>query len=520
MGYPRSSGLGGKIVAALFFAAIAGYFWACVESGRNPLDILSLFSRPAVEADSADARKKAPAPPKPAPPKPEPAPAPKPEPAPAPKPEPAPEPPKPASKTYSPVEMTGLWTTLDDHLRRGRLFEAREKVQNTSKVLIPAEHAAKFADYEARVAKYYALVQETTRGILIDMPKISAVILKSENKLVVKVLSQTPAALFFETITGIRGKLDASTIKSTEELKPAYAAAEIKLELVKKAGYLGLEVTDTPGQPLVYKDRPNRPRATGSQIFFDLADFCARNGANDKLVPLFDEALQRDPDLLTSVHEVKADRLVNVLLYFLGINAGADAQKTLELLKDKYHDTKAYKERVAEDADVKAVSEIVVGRRASPAPKPAPLAKLDPPPSATPPQPLPPKPEPGPAPTPAKPEPRETERSDPGRAVEPNTLAMPDGTPTKVRDFISIGDRHFTEAMLHLQASDPNINPDGWSDENKKALGFFQRAVNEGYIPAQDAYGKDVPPQPLLDRVRETTMRMSLCRKRSVSTRK
>jgi hypothetical protein len=340
-------------------------------------------------------------------------------------------------------------------------------------------------------------VQETTRGILIDMPKISSVILTNGNKLVVKVLSETPAALFFETITGIRGKLDKATIKTKEELAPAYASAEIKAELVKKAGYLGLEVEGNPGQPLTYKDRPNRASATGAQIFFDLADFCARNGANDKLPALFDESFRRDPQLLTSVHEVKADRLVNVLLYFLGINAGADAQKTLELLKDKYHDTRAYRERVAEDADVKTMSELVMARRGAPPPPP-----------------------PAPSPAPAKPEPRETERSDAGRPVEPTGLAMPDGTSSKVRDLISRGDRHFTLAMQHLQASDPTINPDGWADENKKALECFQRANNEGYVPAQDAYGKDVPPQALLDRVRETVMRMSLCRKRSVSTRK
>jgi hypothetical protein len=377
--------------------------------------------------------------------------------------------------------------------------------------MLPPDEAAKFADYEARVGKYYALVQETTRGILIDMPRISSVLLDTGGKLVVKVLSETPSALFFETITGIRGKQDKSKVKSVEELKPAYASAEIKSELVKKAGYLALEVVDTPGQPLQYRDRPNRPRATGAQIFFDLADFCARNGANDKLVPLFDEALKRDANLLTTVHEAKADRLVNVLLYFLGINASADAQKTSELLKDKYGDTKAYRERVAEDNDIKQMSEIVMAR-ANPKPRPDPLPVPKPEPK---PDPIDPKPEPKPDP---KPEPR-PEPVEVHRPAEPNSLAMPDGTPGQVRDLVRKGDAHFAEAMRHLQASDPTINPDGWADENKKALEFFQKASNDGYVPAQDAYGKDIPPQALLDRVRETMMRMSLCRKRSVSTR-
>ena len=412
--------------------------------------------------------------------------------------------------------MNALWVALDDFLRRGRLFEAREKIQNTSKSMLPPEHAGRFADYEARVAKYYALVQETTRGILIDMPKISSVILKNENKLVVKVLSDTPAALFFETITGIRGKIEKSTIKSVEELKPAYAAAEIKLELVKKAGYLGLEVVDVPGQPLQYRDRPNRPRATGDKIFFDLADFCARNGANDKLVPLFDEALKRDANLLTTVHEIKAERLFNVLLYFLSTNAAADAQKTLELLKDKYGDTQAYKKGL--DADVRQMSEIVMARGKAAPPSPAPLPTPAPRPAPTPePAPSPaPAPTPEPAPAPATPK---TPAAEAG-PVEPTGVAMPDSTPSKVLDLVRRGDQHFAVAMRHLQASNPTINPDGWADENKKALEAFLRASREGYEPAQDAYGKDIPPQPLLDRVRETMMRMSLCRKRSVSMRK
>ena len=83
-----------------------------------------------------------------------------------------------------------IWDGVDDLLRRGRLFEAREKLQNTSKTTIPEDQAGKFAEYETRLGRYYALVQETTRGILIDMPKISSVILTNGNKLVVKVLSR------------------------------------------------------------------------------------------------------------------------------------------------------------------------------------------------------------------------------------------------------------------------------------------------------------------------------------------
>ena len=96
---------------------------------------------------------------------------------------------------------------------------------------------------------------------------------------------------------------------------------------------------------------------------------------------------------------------------------------------------------------------------------------------------------------------------------------MPDGTNAKISDFVVKGDRLFNEAMVHLRNSDPSINPDGWADENKKALKLFMQANGECYLPAQDSYSSGIPTQ-LLDRVRETSMRTALCRKRSVSTRR
>ncbi len=39
-----SSGLGGKLFLAVLLALAGGYLWACFDAGRNPLDILKLFS--------------------------------------------------------------------------------------------------------------------------------------------------------------------------------------------------------------------------------------------------------------------------------------------------------------------------------------------------------------------------------------------------------------------------------------------------------------------------------------------
>src|SRR6185436_17391685 len=217
---------------------------------------------------------------------------------------------------------------------------------------------------------------------------------------------------------------------------------------------------------------------------FDLADFCARNGANDKLVPLFDEALARDPDLLNTVHEAKADRMVEVLIYFLSINSASDARKTGDLLKERYADTKSYRDRVANDADINNAMDMVLKRPIKPLAK-ADLPPVKPTPSPvdvkpekpeTPEQPAPPTPV-TPA-TPQKPEPAsDTARGGDGdRPLEPTAVGMPDGTNAKITDLVSKGDRYFNEAMVHLRNSDPSINPDGWADENKKALKLFMQA--------------------------------------------
>ena len=270
--------------------------------------------------------------------------------------------------------------------------------------------------------------------------------------------------------------------------------------------------------------RPKGVKRTTGLQFFDLADFSARNGLNDELMTLFDEALKRDPKIVTTVHEVKANRMVNVLLYFLSINSGDDAQNALDHLKNHYGDTRAYRENVATDKDVMLAIELILNP-----PPPTPLAVARPPSSPSR-RPVDPTPTPKPAdPTPADTSPRPvpppaavpnpTPRPSPRKRREPTEAPVPDAS-GRVRSLVAKGDAYFKKAMVHLLNSDPNINPDGWGTENKKALEYFFKANNEGYVLAQDQYTNNAAiPKALLDRVREATMRSSLCRKRSVSTR-
>lgn len=525
MSESSSYGFGGKLIASVVVALLCGYLWACVEMGKNPVGFIKKFL-PEEEVETA----KAPTP-KTEPRKTEPVAVKKSEPAKAPEPvavakkaEPLPAP--SASKMYSAVDMSILFNDADDLLRRGKLFEARDRVKNTSKLMVPDDAIAKFNDYEARVGRYHALLLETSKGGTIEMPKMTQILIKDGGKLIVKIQNETATAITYETLTGIRSRIEKSRCEEIKTLEPVYGRVEVSLELKKQADYKGLVVEQEPGKPLSLKDKPGRT-ANSLQIF-DLADFCARNGANDKLVPLFDAALARDPDLLNTVHEAKADRMIDVLIYFLNTKALYDARKTMELLKDRYADSKAYKERI--DSEFIANADLVLNKRPTPstaiakaadpkpeAPKPVlenPAPKTEPPDERVvipPPETPAPRPEPADAPV----------RIDPGTPGEVTSVGMPDGTNQKITDLVAKGDRYFKQAMEHLNNCDPRLRPETAGDENKKALKLFMQANAEGYGPAQDEYkGGARVPEALLDRFREAQQRAYFCRKFAVATKR
>jgi hypothetical protein len=521
-----SYGFGGKLIGAVILALLGGYIWACVETGRSPLAVLHLFDSkedpepaktpppPKKESKPEPIAAKKPEPPKPV------------EPVVAKKPEPAP---LAGPRLYSPADMSILFNETDDLIRRGKFFDARNKIANASRLQVPPDSQTKFTEYEIRVNKLHNLLLETTKGGTIEMPKMTRILIKNGGKLIVKILNETADAVTYETLTGIRSRITKDNCEKVEPLEAVYARVEVNNELKTQAGYKGLVLEADPMKPLTLKDKPGRT-ATGLQIF-DLADFCARNGANNHLLPLFEEALARDPDLLVTVHETKADRMVEVLIYFLSINSAADARRTADLLRDRYSDTKSYKDRVVADADINAAMDSVLKRGkplakldSAPHPKPVPETARPADPKPTSPSPDTPRPveDPKPAtPEPAPPKPAEevVRNTDPEKPLEPTAVAMPEGTSTKIADLVSRGDKYYNEAMVHLQASNPAVNPDSWADENHKALVLFTQAAKECFGPAQEMYPSGVPTA-LLDRFRETTMRMALCRKRSVSTRR
>jgi len=406
---------------------------------------------------------------------------------------------------YSAAELAAILQPVDDLARRGRFLQASAKLRDVKKARIPAGEAARVQELERKVAGYASLLLETSAGDTADVPALTRLAIKNGGKPLGRILRSDELFVHYETLTGIRSRLSKEQVETLAPLTAQESAAEVLAEFRRQCGNRSLLLQTEAGKPPGWKELGGK-KVTGAQ-YFALAEFCARNGAGEFLAGLFDLAVQREPEIRSIAHAAKGERLVNVLFYSLTVNQLPQANHSLDALTTRYRDTTTYKEKLFADKDIAEIVKVLL-KRDLPEPKlpapPTPPPAADPAPTAAVPAPEP-LPEPAPAPEPAP----------SGPPLPVTALKLPADAPAEVLDLVAKGDRNFDQGMKHLLNSDPSANPDGWSQENTKALDLFRKANSESYLPAQDRYTKGWP-QPLLDRVRETTMRIALCRKRSV----
>jgi hypothetical protein len=504
-----SFGFASKLVLVVMAAVSAGFAWAMWDTGTSPTALLKAFTSAAEGGHPVAADPKASNPSKdPAKdPAKDPSKDPAKDPARDPSKDPAKDPTKETSKAYGAAQMTALFTDVDSALRDGRIRAARDAVDKVNKLLVPPEHLGKFTAVESRVRRLWSLVLETTPGALIDQPEIAHLLVKGGGSrgLYVKNVTETGSEYRFETLDGIRSRKAKAEIDTFERLDKLRGLAAIGFELERKAGYKGVTLKRESG---AFAFEHKKGYTVEGIHYFELADFCARNGANKYLPPLLDRAGELDPGIIDTVHENKADALVNVLIYFISIRSKDDAKWTRDVLNNRYRETRAFRQKVEADDELRKHYEdlfaepLAVAKPSVKQPDPKDPAPKDPPTQPDDPPPVRPDPPTDPEPT--------------GQRYPPTKL--PESAPAKAKDLCRTGDDAFVKAMEHLLNSDPNLNPDGWSDENKKALDWFTKAF-EAYSQAQDLFGSNVPAS-LLTRFRETQMSRSLCRKRSVSTKK
>ena len=72
------------------------------------------------------------------------------------------------------------------------------------------------------------------------MPKMTRILIKNGGKLIVKILNETPDAVTYETLTGIRSRITRDRCEEIAPLEAVYARVEVNEELKKQARYKGL----------------------------------------------------------------------------------------------------------------------------------------------------------------------------------------------------------------------------------------------------------------------------------------
>jgi hypothetical protein len=435
-----------------------------------------------------------------------------------------------APAAYSKEKMDSLFEDIDGHLKRGRIKEARELIRRQNAALVPAPQMDRFRRTEEELGRYHQLLLETVPGAAIDLPAIAQLDIRRGGELIVKNFQETETEVRFETLTGIRSRMKRSDIANIRKPPKDTAGVFVDEELERQASYRGIRITKS-GTDWKFSDPPQGP-APGF-AYFELADFCARNGRNNRLVPLFAEGLKRDPTLPSTVFEKKAERFVDIFLYFISIQAKEDAQSAYDVLTKRYRRSKAYTDRVENDKQVReAFAELFETEIAS-APKPPPPGPEDPapptpepepPPDLPPPPPGAPPPAPppaGPPPPAAPPAPKPPVDEDPDRVDGAAPTVLPPGSPSKAVEMVKKGDEIFKQAMKHVLNSDSQKNPNGWIDENRKALALLTQAFEKFYYPAQGVFeqAKKEVPRTLLNRVRQCQMTKVMCRKRDIGAR-
>jgi len=510
----RPFGFAGKFCLMILLALVGGLVLAMSEKKLSPSDLAGLFSK------STDQPPAPGTPPPTTPPRPPVAPPGAPPRPPAP---PAVPPVVPETSLYSPAKMSMFFTEFDGFLRRGQIKEARELLRGQKPAMVPKEHQERFRTLEQEVGKYHQLLLLTFHGNTVDLPQMAELELRSGGMLVVKNLQESAGDYRYETLTGIKARVTKDTVVNIRKYEKDRAGLLVDEELEKQASYRGFRIAKE-GLAWKFLESPQRP-ASGFD-YFELADFCARNGRNARIVPLFAEGLKRDPDLPATVFEKKAERFVDVFLFFISIRSKDDAKRAYDHLTAHYGRSRAFRDKVELDSDVREAYKDLFETPMAVEPKdppPAPPGPPGPEPPAPPPPPPPapgepPAPAPPAAPPPPKPPPPD---DDPDRVRPSQKTALPSDAPSRAVDLVRKGDEIFEEAMKRVLNSSNEKNPQGWADENKKALELLNKAHDQCYYPAQEAFEKAKKPIPtaLLRRVREVQMTRAMCRKRAVSNK-
>lgn len=481
-----------RLMTGVSIGTAVGLIWACIETGKTPLDLFVSRRPPRVDVPKVEPT---PLPlPTTLPPvissAPPPAP---PEPLPAPPVPPVPESPRIAR--MAPAEWTALRNQVDWKVVHGDFSGALQSLQVLETRHPPEESAEEAKDLVERIKSYIELVGEMDSRCVREPPRLMHFTLVSGQSRMAALVTRDDRWLYIDELTGLAEKLDRTHLREPpRELTREEALVYVEWVLERRCSNRGIicERKNGSGNIEAFFDNPRRRIPPSALDYFDVAEFCAENGLARYVAMLLEIARKREENLVRAVREAKAAGLIKLIRQYERLGLFLERGEAFARLNSRYFETDTFRREIAWLKEKFGARVKEPPRIASTLPA-RPKGEKGGRESSAVPQPVPPSEE-------------GWEREYKG----PVSL-------TEAEACMARGDGFFKEGKRHLARSDPNENPRGWAEENRKALDLMSKAW-EQYDNAQIIYQRLRKPIPreLLDKHRETNMIRAMCRKRAV----
>lgn len=452
------------LAAVLVLGVLAGIAWAVLADDHSPADIWA-------RATGAS---------KPTPPNPQPDKLPDKPPDPPPKNgNPPVQPNGTESNLYAAAVMKQYRDRVETALFAGDFAAAEQAFGAIDTGRVPPDAREWHDQMRPRVAAFVALLRLTDDGARVPMPPLFEVVFADNTVKTVNVLRRTDTQILMEHFSGAVVGMAPGTLRAEPKLlSEDIARLDIVNELMQRAGKRQVTIKTSGG----YAAAAAAGGAPSAVDYFDLADFANHWGLAPAVSALFEQAYASNPSVAGKVEEVKGRRLVKRFLHHFSLRQFDEARRVLAILNERFGRCEAFRE--LGDDQMAMIYKEATGKELK---EEAPALAAAPPPT------------------------------DPAPVVEQPDIETDSKDLSEAEKLVLKGDQAYREGMAHVERSSPTHNPDGADEENRKAMRKFQEARGF-YAEAQEIYdnaGQQVP-RKLMDKLREATSALFVCRKRAV----
>lgn len=369
-------------------------------------------------------------------------------------------------------------------LFRGDLAAAEQAFASIDNGKVPPDVRGWYDDTRPRLAACIALLALTDDGAQSPMPPLFDVTFADGTVRTVRILQRTDATVRMEQFNGAIVGLAPSALRGEPKLldeKDARFSVLDELTQRAQARTVTIKIT-ARGSETGYAASAASGGSPSAVDYFDLGDFANHWGLAPAVTALFEEAFRSNPGVVGQVEEVKGRRLVKRFLHHFSLRQFDEARRVLAILNDRFARCEAFRELA--DDQMAGIYRDATGKE----------LKQDAPALAE-------------APPPTEPTP----------VIETSDVVTDSKDIGEAQKLVNQGDAAYREGMAHVERSSPTSNPNGADEENRRAMRKFQEARGY-YAEAQEIYDNagEAVPRALMDKLREATSALFVCRKRAV----